>query len=212
MPTAPSCRPPAATCCLPRASRPVPRAADLQGAPRPALADLLEGQFRPGFFTGVATVVMKLFSLRVWAKRRRHGGVWQEGLPAAHGDPPDGAAVCAAHRHRGGRHQPRPDGLALSSRNGYLSRKSAQRPWRCRKRCSTCDRWAAAHAAGTLQAANAGAAGTGPAARTRLAARLPDGAPPRRPAARHRLDAPGTLVALGAARLGATRLIDNREF
>ena len=26
------------------------------------------------------------------------------------------------------------------------------------------------------------------------------------------LDAPGTLVALGAARLGATRLIDNREF
>src|SRR6266576_2231131 len=28
--------------------------------PDPALADLLEGQFRPGFFTGVSTVVMKL--------------------------------------------------------------------------------------------------------------------------------------------------------
>src|SRR5690606_25911072 len=29
--------------------------------PPPALADILEGQFRPGFFTGVCTLVMKLF-------------------------------------------------------------------------------------------------------------------------------------------------------
>jgi pantoate--beta-alanine ligase len=48
----------------PARGRPLPRAADLQGAPRPAIGRLLEGQFRPGFFTGVATVVMKLFSKR----------------------------------------------------------------------------------------------------------------------------------------------------
>ena len=30
--------------------------------PDPALADILEGHFRPGFFTGVCTVVMKLLS------------------------------------------------------------------------------------------------------------------------------------------------------
>ena len=75
-----------------------------------------------------------------------------------------------------------------------------------------CDRWAAAQAAGTLQAT-----GLEQQALDELRTRgwLPDYLTVRRradlqPASAQ--DAPGTLVALGAARLGATRLIDNREF
>ncbi len=79
-----------------------PREADLYPQPQtfkvhpdPALADMLEGHFRPGFFVGVSTVVMKLFCLCA-GPVGRHRRVRQEGLPAAHGDSPHGAAVCAA--------------------------------------------------------------------------------------------------------------------
>ena len=90
--------------------------------PPPELADMLEGQFRPGFFTGVCTVVMKLFQIvfgqskggghavfgqkdyQQWLVLRQM--VQQFALPVTvHGAPTERA----------------PDGLALSSRNAYLS-------------------------------------------------------------------------------------------
>jgi pantoate--beta-alanine ligase len=85
--------------------------------PPTELADILEGAFRPGFFTGVCTVVHKLFNLvqpqaAVFGKKDYQqlmiirNMVAQMGLPIAI----HGSETLRAD-----------DGLALSSRNGYLS-------------------------------------------------------------------------------------------
>ena len=55
-----------------------------------------KGTSGPGFFTGVCTVVLKLFN----CVQPRVGGVRQEGLPAADGRARHGAAVRAADRDR----------------------------------------------------------------------------------------------------------------
>ena len=117
--TAPSCwrRRLRRACSRPTSTSCTPSRRPSRCSPPAELADILEGHFRPGFFTGVCTVVMKLFSLRAAARR----GVRQEGLPAADGDPPHGAAVRAAHRDRG--------------------RRDASAPptaWRCRRATATC--------------------------------------------------------------------------
>ncbi|MBQ1761340.1 MAG: pantoate--beta-alanine ligase, partial [Aquincola sp.] len=85
--------------------------------PPAALADILEGHFRPGFFTGVCTVVMKLFQIvqpgiALFGKKDYQqclvvrSMVEQLNLPI---QVIGGETVRAA------------SGLALSSRNGYLS-------------------------------------------------------------------------------------------
>jgi pantoate--beta-alanine ligase len=172
--------------------------------PDPALADILEGHFRPGFFTGVCTVVLKLFgcvqpAVAVFGKKdyqqlmviRRM--VEQFALPLRI----EGAETTRAD-----------DGLALSSRNGYLSAAERAEAVELSKALRAL---AAAHraAAAPLAALEAEAVAT-------LTAR---GWKPDYLTVRRRADllppAPGetgALVVLGAARLGATRLIDNLEF
>jgi len=94
-----------------------PQPQNYKVTPDPALADILEGHFRPGFFTGVCTVVMKLFgcvrpSVAVFGKKdyqqlmviRRMVEQFAMSTRIESGE------TCRADT-----------GLALSSRNSYLS-------------------------------------------------------------------------------------------
>lgn len=178
---------------------PVPQAYKVQ--PDPALSDILEGHFRPGFFTGVCTVVMKLFGcvqprVAVFGKKdyqqlmviRRM--VEQFALPVT---------IEAGETARA------PSGLALSSRNGYLSES---------------ERAKATELAAALKALAAGW--------RQSPSRLPEleqqamrtlssqGWAPDYLTVRRRTDlqapqAGDEVVVLGAAKLGTTRLIDNLE-
>jgi pantoate--beta-alanine ligase len=170
--------------------------------PPPELADILEGAFRPGFFRGVCTVVLKLFNIvqpraAVFGKKDYQqlmivrNMVRQLGLPIA---------VVAGETARAD------DGLALSSRNGYLSaaeRTEAPRLARILRRS------ARAIAAGERGFDRLEADAV---AELRTHRWQPDYVAVRRqsdlqpPAADDR-----ELVILAAARLGTTRLIDNIE-
>jgi pantoate--beta-alanine ligase len=82
-----------------------------------AVAETLEGSYRPGHFRGVATVVLKLFHMA--APDRAYFGQkdYQQTLVVrrlvADLDLPVEVCVCPTVRE--------PDGLAMSSRNAYLS-------------------------------------------------------------------------------------------
>ena len=174
--------------------------------PDAALADLLEGHFRPGFFTGVCTVVMKLLQcvqpqVAVFGRKdyqqlmviRRM--VEQFAMPVR---------IVASDTARAD------DGLALSSRNGYLS--AAERAEAVQLSLALQAMQAA------IRAGERDVAAIEARAMATMAARdwKPDYMTLRR---RADLLAPtaddlaqGTpLVALAAAKLGATRLIDNLE-
>lgn len=194
-----------------------PREADLYPQPQtfkvqpdPLLADMLEGHFRPGFFVGVSTVVMKLFACvlgqtggtAVFGKKDYQQlmvirqMVQQFALPIE---------VVAGETRRAA------DGLALSSRNGYLSLEERQEAVALSQALQQlAQRWQA-----TATPAQAHALEHQALDALRARGWQPDYLTVRR---RHDLqaptasDAPGTLVALGAARLGSTRLIDNLEF
>ena len=175
----------------------------------PALGDILEGQFRPGFFTGVSTVVMKLF-MSVFAGKPRGVAVFgkkdyqqlmvirqmvrQFALPIE----VIGVDTCRAD-----------DGLALSSRNGYLSEAERAEAVQLSMALRELGRDALAAASGL--AAHLPALEAKAMEGLRQRGWQPDYMTVRR---RQDLQAPqpgDALVVLGAARLGSTRLIDNFE-
>ncbi len=168
----------------------------------PPLAGELEGAFRPGFFEGVCTVVLKLFNvvapdIAVFGMKDRQQLVIVQGMVREFNLPID---VVAGETVRD------TDGLALSSRNGYLSaRERAEAPALHR----TLRDAATALSKGRRDFAAIEAAATG-ALRDRgwkvdyVAIRAI--AELALPSANSRS---AELVVLGAATLGATRLIDN---
>jgi pantoate--beta-alanine ligase len=179
------------------------------------LADILEGHFRPGFFIGVCTVVMKLFQcVFSEAKGPRYAlfgkkdyqqqmvirrMVQQFGMPIQ---------VIAGETQRAA------DGLALSSRNGYLSESERAEAVQLSLALRALARDALA------------ADGSLPEKREALEAQAmralalrgwqPDYLTVRRradlqPPRSEDTQTPQSMVVLGAARLGRTRLIDNFE-
>ena len=176
--------------------------------PDSALDSILEGEFRPGFFQGVATVVMKLFQC-VFSHVGDHGH-------AVFGEKDFQQLMVIRHlvqqfampiRIHGGAIVRAEDGLALSSRNGYLSASERAEAVALSRalRAMIVQVQAGERNWTTLEAA----------AMTALKGRgwSPDYLTVRR---RHDLQLPQAddleLVALGAARLGPARLIDNWSF
>jgi pantoate--beta-alanine ligase len=169
--------------------------------PPPELADILEGQFRPGFFSGVCTVVLKLFNIvrpefAVFGKKDYQqllvirNMVRQLALPIE---------VIGGDTIR------ESDGLAMSSRNVYLS--SAERA-EARQLQSTLLRIAAAVRAGRVEWHVLQQEAVDVLARR--------GWTPNYVAIRRRDNllepsAGAPLVVLAAGALGTTRLIDNLE-
>jgi pantoate--beta-alanine ligase len=169
--------------------------------PDPALADILEGHFRPGFFIGVCTVVMKLFQcvqprVAVFGKKDyqqlmmiRHM-VRQFALPIE---------IVGSETFRAD------DGLALSSRNGYLSESERAEAVQLSKALKAM--------AEAVRAGERDLAAIEARAMQMLTQRgwQPDYLVLRRRADLQAPTAGEPLVALAAARLGSTRLIDNLE-
>jgi pantoate--beta-alanine ligase len=183
-----------------------PEPQEFKVTPPPAIADILEGEFRPGFFTGVCTVVMKLFqcvqpSVAFFGKKDYQQWIVLTRMAAQFGLPVEVIGLPTLRAE---------DGLALSSRNGYLSAD---------QRAEAIALSRALHAASL--AVRAGATELAAVEQAQLDALSHRGWKPDYLTIRRRTDLlPPTpselvaklpLVALAAARIGSTRLIDNLE-
>jgi pantoate--beta-alanine ligase len=183
-----------------------PEPQEFRVRPPEDLGDILEGEFRPGFFIGVTTVVLKLFScvqpsVAVFGKKDYQQLMIVRKMARQFALPTD---IIAAETYRAD------DGLALSSRNGYLSaqeRGEAPALYRSLQEIA--------------QAIPAGQRNLPALERDAMARLTVRGWKPDYIAIRKRIDlqkptdeelARGEpLVVLAAAKLGATRLIDNLE-
>jgi len=170
------------------------------------LGNTLEGEFRPGFFEGVCTVVTKLFScvqprVAVFGKKDYQQLMIVRNMARQFALPTE---IIGAETYRAD------DGLALSSRNGYLSTdERAEAPALYRNLNAVAE---------AVRAGDHDIAGVEARAMAALAERgwKPDYISVRK---RADLQAPGALdlerneplVVLAAAKLGNTRLIDNLE-
>ncbi len=169
--------------------------------PPPELANILEGEFRPGFFTGVATVVMKLLSATqartaVFGKKDYQQLMVIRQMVQQFAMPVEIVGIDTRRAE---------DGLAMSSRNGYLNaeeRRQAVLLSQCLKTVADGIRsgrsdYAALEAQAMSELASAGWKPDYVVARRRVDLQAPQ---------------PGdALVVLAAAKLGNTRLIDNLE-
>jgi len=178
--------------------------------PPQQLGDILEGEFRPGFFKGVCTVVLKLFScvqpkVAVFGKKDYQQLMIIRQMAKQFALPVEiipGETIRAE------------DGLALSSRNGYLSTEERAEAPELMKTLKEARQRVLdlnvrdTHALSDIEkAAVASLAGRG---------WQPDYIAIRQqsnlaPASNESLAAGEPLVILTAAKLGKTRLIDNLE-
>ena len=183
-----------------------PEPQEFRVRPPDDLGNILEGEFRPGFFTGVTTVVLKLFScvqprVAVFGKKDYQQLMIVRNMSRQFALPTE---IVAAETYRA------EDGLALSSRNVYLSpqeRAEAPMLYKVLNRV-----------AGEVRSGHLDVFELERKAMDDLAAR---GWKPDYVSIRKRIDlqppsagdlAQGEpLVVLAAARLGGTRLIDNLE-
>ena len=182
--------------------------------PDPQLADVLEGQFRPGFFTGVCTVVLKLFNAVFAGKARGVAAFGQKDYQQLMVLRRMAEQLALPIDIVGGDTQRAPDGLALSSRNGYLNATDRLEAVQLSLALQALARGAVAAAHSHALPARLAALETQACAALAARGWQPDYLAVRR---RSDLQPPqaddgaGSLVVLGAARLGGTRLIDNLE-
>ena len=183
-----------------------PSPQEYQVVPPPAQDAILEGEFRPGHFRGVATVVLKLFNIvgpqvALFGKKDYQQLMVIRNMVRELNLPIEilaGETVRAA------------DGLALSSRNGFLSPPERSEAPRLHQVLTTVR-------TGVQRQILAKTQDFAPLEQQAMAELRASGWIPNYIAVRKKLDLQlpaahdSELVVLGAALLGSTRLIDNLE-